>query len=540
MLSELHNVGEIDFLNACRSDQLDGLSGYLFFQFKQVFCQTLPTLSCTTSDAVKTCGVLFEKAPEDLAADRVYDSFRAWIKKCPQRIEQGLSLIKSGTNQQNGIVRTVLLAGAQNDLRRFAEEALALSHHTQANMRLGALVALGAMSFQPDDHNLDRVLKRFEDIVSTPNSDIDIVVAAFRSALSLFDRVRHLHVIENVVIMACNKLTPIMRHEIALGLMRHRRKYTEHMIDSSFAAIQKADNREPRTIDAIDRMLYNWDIDRDRQRVLGLVERLLSHSEHAIDLESLGQFRYMLKKQSALLSWYAVSMLLTGTPRLCIAASDMLADNDQSADLEVDLAPFALDATWVLYLARKVIGYCLANVSGSSALLLSCLRTTLSGQERTSLERLILEYLLINHPNAIKYLEENIPSNDPAGTSIIRLSQAITKYLEGISKCANCRAFDPNEIARQSQAYRQQELLESTFKEVRRRSVVSQLAERSVVLYGSRVISHLYAGTSSDPYRKEIPLSTFAHAIEIPRLSVLDPIGLSSSICHFRLETPPS
>ena len=47
------------------------------------------------------------------------------------------------------------------------------------------------------------------------------------------------------------------------------------MVDASLSAIAEFDNHVPVTIDEVDSMLYHWDIDGDRQRILQFLARVL-------------------------------------------------------------------------------------------------------------------------------------------------------------------------------------------------------------------------------------------------------------------------
>ena len=77
-----------------------------------------------------------------------------------------------------GIVGSLLLAGAEQDSKRFAEVALDLSEHAQPPKfgppRLGAL---GSVVPKDDDQLLNRALSRFSEVVEAEHSDQDIAIA---------------------------------------------------------------------------------------------------------------------------------------------------------------------------------------------------------------------------------------------------------------------------------------------------------------------------------------------------------------------------
>ncbi len=536
-LAELHNAGTLDVLKAFRSDQLDAVSGRSFFRLQQVFRRTLPQIECPAADAAAACKILFEKAGNNGLVD---DALREWFQHSRKRAEEGLDLIRHDLDIQTGITRHVLMAGAVHDPRRFAEEALNLSHQPQSHIRLDALFALGRMTLEEDDHILTRVTGRLDQAIESPISDHDAAIA-IEAALHLLDRFgeKLVDVVEVLLAKACENPTPSMRYAIALGLRSRRKHYTETIIDASFSAIQHADKHAPDTINEIDLMLYQWNLDGDRQRVLRLLRNLLSHSDDAIGLEALDNFRHKLTNEpDGLLGWYVVSLLLTGDLRLSVAANGLLPYNEVPTGLDIDLTPFTLNPAWILFLARKILGYCLVNRASASALLLSCLRAA-SDEDRAALEELVLNYFLINYPGAIEWFEAAVSPNDPAEVSVKRLSSALKTYLEELHRSGLCAAFRPSDRERQLQGYRQADSWRTAQKEAEKRSVLSQLVHRSVLLYGTGTISYVYTNEGCDPHRQEMPLASFHQTIEIPRLEVIDPVGLHYAMYRFRSEAPP-
>ena len=539
-LARLHNLGDIDILKICRTDQLDTVSGHSFFQLQRVFCQTLPKMQCSVEDASATCKVFFEKAHGDLTAWLVYEALLDWFKGDDQRLEEGLAWIRRDVTVETGVTRFVLIAGATHDADRFAEEALALSHLPQFHIRLDALRALGRMKLADNDRILVRIVQRFDDVIESPRSDHETAVAV-EAALHLVDQVddESLPLVESLLVKAANIRTPEVRYAIAFGLQTGWRRYTTEMINASIKAIEDARNEENATIKAVDTTLYQWDLDGDRQRVFSLLRNLLSHGEDAIALGRLDNCRHKLSRQPGdVLAWYVVSMLLTGEHRLCAAAADLLPHNSVPSGLDIDLTPFALDTPWVLFLSRKILGYLLFSKGTATALLLSCLRAV-PNNGRAELEELILSHWLVNYPGTIEQMERAIASDDPAQVSVRRLSRVIEQYLKDLGQSGTCEAFRPSERARQLQGFRQADFSRRVQKQAQEQSIMSQLVHRSTLLYGTGMIFYAYTEEGSSPRRQETSMASFEHKIEIPRLELIDPVGLNFAIHRFRLESTP-
>ena len=260
-----------------RFDELPS-ADHTFFRLQQVFCLTLPRLHCSVAEAAATCQVLFEKGGDDLAAGVVYDALREWLQLSDHRVDEGLTLVRHDLDNDTGITRHVLVAGAAHNPEKYAEEALDLSRQPQPHIRQNALSALGQMAPEDAGSILDRITERLEEVIESPDLDQDAAIA-ISAALQLFDRFgeRIVRVVEPLLIKVCNSPAPITRHAIAGGLLRGHDSYTEAMIDASFSAIQHADSDAPATIQFIDLILGKWDLDGDRQRVLRFLRHLLSN-----------------------------------------------------------------------------------------------------------------------------------------------------------------------------------------------------------------------------------------------------------------------
>ena len=540
VLASLHNSGEIDFLAACHSKQLDAISDYSFLDLQRVFCDALPRVCCSAASAAEACKEIFDKTSNDYTAGLVYDALRKWFQQSAQRAEEGLSLIRQNAVLHTRIVRPVLLGGATHDPNKFADEALKLSNHPRSHIRSDAIWALGRLAPEHVDQLLQRVIDRLGKAIEAPISDGDSA-AAIEAALHLLHESdgNTADDVERLLIKACEDSTPATRQALAIGLQTRRSRYTDEMIDATLEAIQYTSKREHHTIQAIDNMLYRWDLDGDRQRVLGLLAELLSHADDAIELSDLRDFRYRLGNgPGKVLGWYVVSLLLTGSRRLCIAADQLLPYQETRDNLDVDLMPFALSPSWILFLARKIIGFCLFKKESAAALLLSCLRVV-PDQERPELEELVMNHFLLNYVSAIEWFESAVSPNDSAKDSVDRLSISLKLYIAELSRLGICPAFRPNERENHLQMYRQIEFERDVRKKSEEGSIFSIVGRNVALLYGTAAIVYVDKNDGLGLRRQEISMSIIEHKAEFPRLHSIDPVGLNYYKHCFQSEPPP-
>lgn len=541
VVSSLHNGGNIDILSACDSPQLDAMSDQSFFSFYHIFCETLPMIDSPAEAVEAACRNIFKRAGNDLTAGMVYDSLTNWFRQNPARVEEGLTLIRQEIDTDRRLVRPVLLAGASHDAIISSEETFNLSNQPQMHIRQDAIWALGRVVPIENEHFLARGISRLDEIIEAPDSENDTAYAV-NAVLQLLHRTDGtiIQAVEPLFLKACRDPTSATCYELALGVQHHKKIYSQTMIDATFSALKHTDKQDIGTIKIIDLILYGWDLDGDRQRILQFLINLFGHPDSAIEFDALRNFRQKLGgEQGVVLGWYVVSLLLTGIPKLCFAAQQLLPYNKTHEGLDIDLSPFSLKSPWVLYLSRKILGYCIVYKESASALLLSCLRAV-SDADRVELENLVRDCFLMNYLTAIDWFEAALYSNDPATHSVQRLSQAMNSYIKELDQTGTCSAFRPSERDRQLESYRLGDVARGIQKKAEEGSILFSLVHRSTLLYGTASIAYIYRSDHNDPDRQEISLKTFEHVAEIPRMEAIDPVGLHFAIYKFRLEPPPS
>ena len=448
-----------------------------------------------------------------------------------------LSYVKKRTSADK-LIKPVLLAYASHDAAMSSEAAFNFLNESQTYIQQGAIWALGRVVPTEDERLLNRAIDRLDEIIEISDSDND-TAHAIEAVLQLLRRTDGtiLQTVEPLLIKTCEASSPATCYALASGLLVHHKMYSQTMVDSTFSALQHIDNSDLHTIKTIDLILYQWDLDGDRQRVFELLSNLLGRPDDAIELDALDSFKNKLRnEQDVVLGWYVVSLLLTGNSKLCLAAAQLLPYNK---GLDIDLRSFSLTSPWVLYLARKILGYCLVNKESTAALLLSCVRV-IPDTERTELENLIQDYFLMNYMTAIDLFKAALFPNDPAKQSVARLSQALKSYTDKLKQVGKCPAFSPTERERQLESYRLGNLARDAQKKAEANSIFFSLAHKATLLYGTASIAYIQRDDQDNLDRQEITMKRYEQDIEFPRMEVIDPVGLHYALYRFQTESPPS
>ena len=311
------------------------------------------------------------------------------------------------------------------------------------------------------------------------------------------------------------------------------------MIDATFSALRYTDKHDIHTAKAIDSALYQWDLDSDRIRVFEFLANLLTQEDDPLDFEMLSDFRHQLRDQPGdVLGWYVTSLLLTGDHALCTAAERLLPYKETRDGLDIDLCPFSLTPPWLLHLARKILGYCILNKESAAALLLSCLRTV-TETDRGELEELVFCHFCLNYLTAIDWFESTTSDHDPAKQSVDRLSSRLRAYVVNLERHGTCAAFRPSDREQRLQDYRRADFQRDVHRKAEQGSLLSALAHKATILYGTSSIAYVYKDADSEPHRQEVSMRSFEHFVEFPRLDVIDPVGFQYNIRLFRSEPPP-
>ena len=540
-LTEAHNRGDIDFLAACDTHSLQKINVHSFFSLQHLFCRALPTINCSAEQAATACRRMFERASPDMAAGLVYDALLDWFRKSPHRTEEGLALIRRDPSSHTHLIRPVLLAGPTHDNTTYIDEAFVLSYDPQSHIRIDALWTLARIL--PPDHKCK--LQRLTSLlIETAKATVpaEEIAAAVDATIHLLWRCGSTisHAAEEIISTVSNSPSPEINHALASGLLSKREAFTETMIDAAFLSLQSTDRNATPVLDEIDSILYIWDLDKDRRRVLKFLSSLLGHRDNAPKISDLKNFAHNLENSHGeLLGWYVVSLLLTGDYNLCEAAARLLPSRQAQKELSIDLDEFLLTPNWILFLARKLVSYCLMTKEATAALLLSCLRAT-PPQNCLEIEQIIFDYFLMNYLDAIDWMDAAVPSTDVARESVDRLSTRVRLYIEDLDRLGKCTAFIPSERERQIQAYRRADFFRNVRKKAETASVFATIAQKSTILYGTSSIVYVYRVPGSEPDRQELSMTTHETYVELPRLNVLDPVGLQYSIRRFQAEPPPS
>jgi hypothetical protein len=204
----------------------------------------------------------------------------------------------------------------------------------------------------------------------------------------------------------------------------------------------------------------------------------------------------------------------------------------------LDLAPqvAGLSSKEKLFLCRKAIGYLFVHPILAVSVLVSVLRTDLETESATEVRSLLFDPLLLNYEGSVKELLQTITQEDASHPHVATVLDENQRYLEGLHTTGVIKEIEPTEHQRQIEMLRYSDQARQMHKDAMKKSILSDLVSRSVVLYGRRTLAYLEGpGGKRSPF--EMDLNKHGMSFELPRMDIIDPVGLDFMIRVFRAET---
>jgi hypothetical protein len=232
---------------------------------------------------------------------------------------------------------------------------------------------------------------------------------------------------------------------------------------------------------------------------------------------------------------YALVMrwLLSGNLSLCNNVSDLVGV-DRDRPFDATAAPLELTPAQQIFVSRKAIGYLFVKPVVCCSIIVSVLRAA-APEAFDPLIELLFDPVLLNYGgNAKDYLKGIPPADDayPAIQAALAKDEAFHKSLDAIG---TIKELHPSDYQRDVVRQREHDRMRQVHKLAQSKSVFANLAHRSTLLYGKRALTYF---TDPDGQQRAVALDlkSFGTSFELPRHSILDPVGLDYMLRVFCIE----
>jgi hypothetical protein len=528
--AELHNNGHIDLLSLKDAADFHAVSATQFFNGQHFFCTIIPKLDSPVLRMMEFVLALVEKAGNDLAANQPNAAFLEWCKRDLSRAREIVEAAKQNDALASKFVGFALAAG---DMAAAATEfVMEYSDERQ----LAAITALGRMN-HADLSSATATLTTLSTLLEQNRKD-SVIANALSCGLEIAKKFDLLNSRQTVKILslACEAPGPNTQLCCARALWTHGKLLDEECIEHLLGALGTVDPAQKGTLQELDlglRALLDTPFE---DRAIGFLTRLFSTPENTIPFSAFSSFSHqLLQGPASRFHRVFVSWMLSAVHELCEALGKLL----RRAELErtpmvLTMQDFGLSAAEQVFLCRKVLGYLFLEPVVASSVLVSVLRVC-DDKVGTTVRALLVNPLLLNYGGPVRDYLASIELADPAYAFVQEVLKRNDEYLAGLEGVGSIRELHPSEDQHQIERLREFDRARRIRKEVTKQSVFFELMKHSTILYGKRSLTYVQNHQGErQPFEMELkPHSAY---IELPRMEILDPIGLSYMLLVFRTE----
>lgn len=525
----LHNSGTLDLLWLIEGGGLQALSGSIFFMATDFFCRILPELEALPGRMMACVVALVNHGGTDGVANQPNAALRAWCAKDPRRAREVIAAARSGDDLASRHLTFAL--EAINNITEARDIALA----TDGVRRLSAITALGRTA-DDDPTSRTETFATFGTLLDL-GADDALRASMLHAAVAILAHSRDVPSPE--VLLLVQRLLEdageFTVHQSAYVLWAYREALNSEIVAALLQALAHLNPANKGTVNELDLGLQSLLEFRHDEAAIDYVTELLSRPDNSLELKDLDSFTgTLLSGPPDRLSRVAVRWLLLGAPRLCGGlAKAIQGPGLDGAPLDLRSDDLAISPAAQVFICRKAIGWFFLKSTTAASVLVSVLRVC-DIETTLEVQKLLVEALLMNYGSVRDYLEGLSPDDVAKG----RVDQALAQneaYLTAMRTVPSIKELAPSERNRRIERVRMSDQMRDVHKQAQSRSVLLSLVRRSVLLYGNRSLSFI-KNSKNELQPMEMDLQPHGVSFEMPRMEIVDPVGLDFNLRIFRAE----
>lgn len=539
-LATLHNEGLIDIVEAFKSLKNDPSNSLNFFRIRNVFEKTLPELEAPVSSVMRCILRLYQEAGQDFLAYTIINSFIEFLKKSSLRPSEALTEIETNPEDLSDLLPASLIAGFCCEPSFYLKETIRLCKDKNIVLRRQAVFSLG--KFVRTDGNIfsEDTFVALE-CSATDDTDDQILAGIVKSAFSILQQqeaqeLRIITLIETVLSKG-NEYTLQIAAQI-FGIDTD--KLTDKLLDVLLIHLRRVKASNKTAIEYIDYGIQHMLKSGNIVKAVQLLEDILLSHPDELTMEVFDSAAREILNNKVLMSKILTRWFLRGDRVLCDGVYKIV-ELHHGNDLLLEVNPDELnpeDLSHMIFVARKAVGYLFFKPISAASILVSLMRKTTDNEMVTELGRLLFDPLLLNFTGNLReyLLKQSEQESGEVKVSINRALDAIENYLDDLRAVGELAALHPGEMQRQAYNRHNTLAMSEVWKKVVVKSVMLNLVQKTVLLYGRKAIGYVHSIDGQTPLRIETPLQSYGTEIEVPRMEYLDPFGLDYMLRIFRVE----
>lgn len=532
ILCELHNAGRISLLSKTNLETIESLNQIKFWAVSHPICEAIPRLDSSYREVLTLVQTLVDKAGSDGAAGMPYTFLIKWCKLNPDKAQKIVSKAKD--------LDPICLSHCTFALQALEDIELAFDLLSYSNKKLvkSGFQALGRLEINGEPDGKRIIDKCCEAL--TPDNGKNLRLSAIETAFKTWEKIgasnpyRQQEFLENVITQnECDELV-----QLSAFLFYHPNGLVERSIYLILKALTTNERINPKaTLHWLDLAMHankrKWDYSKTLDAFAAQIARLDSE----IESNQLYHFCDYAWEDSDNISTLFSSWLLKGQFNLCTFLVDMVGEaGKKNASVEIKKSDLPNDSDDQIFIARKCIGFLWLREVTAASLLMSIVK---NGKKvaRQVAEELLFNPLLLSYSGALRaFLEEKCGSSSKRISNCAqRLIEKHNTYTDGLKSAKHLVELLPTLEQRRSSAMLDRERRKNIHNKAHEKSLFAQLTSKQVLLYGKKSFS-IIQGPGGEKTPNITPLSEFSYTTEVPRLSVVDPVGFTKMLTIFRLE----
>lgn len=542
VLAEQHNQGAIDLLAIVTPQSIEPYKGSTFFNGQHVYRALISRLDASAADLLTLVQTLLDGAGQDMAAGLPVEEFAKWCSLEPTRSAELLALVDADFPNADRFLTIAIKNGVDVDRGHFLNRAYGFLIAGTETQKQAAINALGQVPLL-DDSDWVRWLDAFNALVAASESDLTcsvMLTAIGRRLADAPDEFRD--ALANLGIAIAQTSGDHVLDTVARTVAFDLDHIPDRLLEALLDALRHVKATNLGTIETLDFCLMKL-LDKGlNERARLLLDHLIRRADDPIEAEKFDSFWYKLAEIGGdVMDDWIVTWLLDGDYTLCSALDDNLfSPGSDERTLAIEFSRYSLSDPDHSYLARKAIGTFFLKARVMASILISLLRTA-SAEQAGQIVDLLVDPILFNYSGVGEGYLKDIAADhaDPAQPHVERALARLGSYLDGLRSIGRVPELHPSERERTIEWQRHADSMSEAHRQARRKSIFASIVSESVLLYGTRSVSWV-PDPATEPRRIETPLATISHSFEIPRVDIVDPLGLQLMLMSFRSEERPA
>ncbi|MBC3227493.1 hypothetical protein [Serratia fonticola] len=539
-LAECHNLGDIDLLALITTETLSFYKGPKFFRGQRVFVSLISKLNSSAQSLLHAVDVFYNAAGNDMAANLSVEEFAKWCEAVPSRPNELLNLIDQKVPGSERYLTIALKTGYDINPIYITERIYDYLISGEELEKIGAVRALSLI----DVSDWKRMIVELKNALSLELSD-SICAAILTSSINNLKKspVEYFEDLKIIIFTSLKRKSKEVLYAAAQTLAFHYAHLESDVVNELFVTLSEIDSQDTHVIEVVDVALANILKAGNVEQVQIYLEGLFLKGNSGFNLGMFDSLSYqLLDSPLKILEGWVVRWLRLGDYNLCKQMSDGLFNTGgEEFSFDIDFSTYNLNENEYCYLARKAIGTFFTKAVIMTSIIISLLKYAPASVIK-EIETLLVDIVLTNYSGvATKYINTISENSDLKVNEIVkRVLADFDSYLTGLRVIKCVPELFPSERERQLELQRHCDSTAEAMKAARKKSLFSSLMSESILLYGNHSISWIQdALLQPEPRRIETPLASFSHSYEIPRMDVVDPLGLQLMIISFRREERP-